>query len=226
MGFLKSKLPKAVIFDMDGLLLDSERLHQVCFETSMREMGFEPDLKIYRRCVGATGRQSSLILSKSYGSEFPVNQVKSRWSQLYRRMIQEGHLKLKPGAREVLEYLGMRGFLRALATSTSRELAEKKLSMLGLLECFDFSVTGDDVSQGKPNPEPYVKASAGLNVDAVVCWALEDSENGVRSAVGAGCQVIQIPDLIQPSEELRLLGHLVVESLDDVRDLLQTIEEH
>lgn len=222
MGGIQGKLPKGVIFDMDGLLLDSERLHQNCFEKSMRELGYEPEFAVYRQCIGATGRRSSLILSKHYGSGFPVEQLKGMWSLRYRQLIQEGHLKAKSGAYELLDYLRRKNFLCALATSTSRDLAEKKLSILNLLDYFDFSITGDDVLLGKPDPQPYLRASRGLNLDPKECWALEDSENGVRSAVSAGCQVIQIPDLIQPSDELRLLGHLVVDSLSDVMDLLRS----
>ena len=109
----------------------------------------------------------------------------------------------------------------ALATSTQGPLAETKLTLAGLHEYFVARVTGDLVRRGKPHPEPYLAAAARLGLEAHECWALEDSENGVRSAMAAGCQTIQVPDLVAPSETVRALGHDIVESLLDVLSRLE-----
>ena len=128
---------------------------------------------------------------------------------------------VKAGAVELLTYANEKDVPCGLATSTGSSLTATKLELSGLDRHFSVIVTGDDVRRGKPNPEPFVTAARRLGQHPTRCWALEDSANGVRSALAAGCQVFQVPDLVIPSTKLRRLGHEVAETLHDVLEALR-----
>lgn len=209
--------PDALIVDMDGLLIDTERVDRDAFEQACRDVGWEsPDMKTYADCIGTTGPDVEAILRKGYGPDFPWAVVRDTWRQRYIEYFQDRPADVKPGAGELLSYAAQRGIPCGVATSTQSPLAALKLGLSGLDGHFSVVVTGDDVRRGKPHPEPYVTAARRLGVCPDRCWALEDSANGVRSALAAGCQVFQVPDLVDPSPELRQLGHQIVETLHDV----------
>ena len=215
-------MPGALIFDMDGLLLDTERLFVACFEHAADSLGFVMDHDAYRDCIGTTERQSDTILMGAYGPDFPLAEVKRICRKRYDELLDGGHLNVKEGALELLEHAATEGIVCALATSTGRATAEKKLALVDLDTRFMVTVTGDDVMSGKPHPEPYRKAAGGLGLATAACWALEDSANGVRAAVAAGCQVFQVPDLVAPTDDIVALGHTIVDSLEDVAKLLRS----
>jgi len=134
----------------------------------------------------------------------------------YRRVIEESPIPLKDGAEELLRYISSIEIPIAVATSTAIDRAQKKLKSSGILDYFDFIIGGDQVTRSKPDPEIYLKAASELSSEPSKCLALEDSANGVKAAVAAGMTVVQIPDLVQPGEELLSLGHIVLRSLYDV----------
>jgi HAD superfamily hydrolase (TIGR01509 family) len=138
----------------------------------------------------------------------------------YEAQVLAEPVPVKAGAVAVLECLRERQIPIALATSTQAPIAARKLELAGLDGYFEIAVTGDQTSRGKPDPEPYVEALRRLGQAARECWALEDSDNGVVSAHRAGMLVVQVPDLIEPADEVRALGHPVVDSLLDVLTLL------
>jgi len=212
--------PKAIVFDMDGTLIDSERLQLQCFMETTRKYGFEAREELYLQCIGATGAVARNILVDAYGPQFPLQEVLSDWRERYEELLASGELRLKEGARPLLEIAAAHGVPCALATQTRRVLTERKLRLTGVFHYFDALVTGDDVRTGKPDPEHYVVAAAKLAVSPAACWALEDSENGVRSAIGAGCEVYQIPDLVPVSESVTHLGQTILNSLDEVAEIL------
>ncbi len=214
-------VPKAIVFDMDGTLIDSERLQLQCFMETTRKYGFEAREELYLQCIGATGAVARNILVDAYGPQFPLQEVLSDWRERYDELLASGELRLKEGARPLLETATTHGIPCALATQTRRVLAERKLRLTGVLNYFEALVTGDDVRRGKPDPEHYMIAVAKLGVIPRECWALEDSENGVRSALGAGCVVFQIPDLAPVSAPLTTLGQTILNSLVDVADILE-----
>lgn len=215
------RFPDALIFDMDGLLLDTERVDRAAFEAACRDAGYpSPDMSVYADCIGTTGRKVEAILRKGYGSGFPWEAVHKNWRQRYRERLENQPADVKPGAIEILSHAERSGIPCGLATSTHSRLAALELARAGLDGYFSVVVTGDSVRRGKPDPEPYVTAAQRLGACAGRCWALEDSANGVRSAMAAGCQVFQVPDLVEPSPELRSLGHEVVETLHDVLAVL------
>lgn len=214
--------PEALVFDMDGLLLDTERIARDSFEAACREAGWpSPDRAVYARCIGGTGADEGAILRAGYGPDFPWEAVRDRWRRRYRDHVEHRAVPVKPGALELLSYCKDGGIPCALATSTRAELARTKLSLAGLDGYFAVRVTGDMVRRGKPDPEPYLSAAGRLGIRPQRCWALEDSANGVRSACAAGCEVFQVPDLVGPPPELRRLGHTVLESLYDAIDELR-----
>lgn len=212
--------PAGVLCDMDGLLLDSERLARDAFVRACTEIGWEADLSVYHRCIGSTHETTEEILTDHFGPEFPYKRLDARWSDLYHARLAQGPVPVKTGARELLEQLHARSTPVALVTSTRRSTALSKLEASGLLGYFDALVCGGESERGKPHPHPYLAAADRLGLATLSCWALEDSENGVRSALEAGCTVFQVPDLVQPGDQLRRLGHTVVESLLDVLQLL------
>lgn len=208
--------PAGVIFDMDGLLLDSERLARDAFLQACEQWGWEADMLAYIRCIGSTYEATQHILLEAHGSDFPYADIERSWSDIYHDRIHACPVPLKPGAIALLDHLRADEIPLALATSTRRPTAEVKLEQAGLAGYFFHTVCGDETPRGKPYPDPYLAAATGLQLKPERCWALEDSENGVRAALAAGCAVIQVPDLVIPDAEVRALGHVIESSLLDV----------
>jgi HAD superfamily hydrolase (TIGR01509 family) len=215
------KRPRGVVFDMDGLLLDSERLARDTFFASCRLHGFEPEPSVYLRCIGTRGDRTREILIEGYGATFPLEAVMTEWATRYDGHVLTRPVDAKPGARALLERLAALGLPLALATSTRTDIALRKLTLAGFADFFGHVVGGDQVRHPKPDPEPYREAARRLGLPVGDCWAIEDSENGVRSAHAAGMTVVQVPDLIAPTDALKALGHRIVPTLGDVVVLLR-----
>lgn len=212
---------KAVIFDMDGLLLDTERIALETFVAACRENTFEPDISVYYRCIGTTSVRTKEILTEGYGTDFPYEVVTTRWREKYNQEVFEKAVPLKPGVLELLCFLKENQVRRAVVTSTRQAAAVKTLRKAGILNYFDFVLGGDQIADGKPHPAIYQKACRKLALPPGSCLALEDSDNGVRSASASGLQVIQVKDLLEPEAEVRALGYLLVNSLTEVQTWLK-----
>ena len=213
--------PEAVVFDMDGLLLDTERIVLDGFLHACRVHEVPPNPDAYHRCIGTTVERTRELLIENHGPDFPYDAIVASWNDYCDEHLVRRPPPLKPGAREVLERVRRLAIPCALATSTWDPEASDRLASVGLDRFFTAKVTGDRVSKGKPDPEPYQTATDLLGVDPTHAWALEDSAHGVRSALGAGLRVFQIPDLVPPDPSTLALGHTVLDSLFDVDDLLR-----
>lgn len=212
--------PAGVVFDMDGLLLDSERLAREAFQEACQSMGVCVDSGVYGRCIGTTREATAVILTEALASEDDYRELDRRWETLYQVRVGGSPVPVKAGAHELLNALAGYRIPCALATSTARPLATGKLERAGLISYFSCLICGDETVRGKPHPDPYLAAVAALGTPATSSWALEDSENGVRAAHAAGLRVFQIPDLVTPSEALLGLGHRVAVDLLEVLDEL------
>lgn len=217
---MKAFRPQAVVFDMDGLLLETERLAMATFLDACRLHGYEPDPAVYLRCVGTREERTREILREGYGAAFPIDAVTQSWWAQYHEHVLHRPVDAKPGARSLLERLAVLRVPLAVATSTGTELAIRKLTLAGFAPFFRHVVGGDQVQRAKPDPEPYREAARRLGAPVHVCWAIEDSENGVRAAHAAGLFVVQVPDLVPPSAALRALNHPIFASLTDVEHML------
>jgi HAD superfamily hydrolase (TIGR01509 family) len=212
--------PEALVLDMDGLLLDTERIALETFELACRANNFGVDREVYFQCIGSNGAGTRAILLRALGNGFPYDRISKDWAARYHERVMTKPVDLKAGAIELLELVQRLGLPVALATSTRTELANTKLRLAGLDRFFAAVIGGDAVTHGKPHPEPYLAATRLLGRSPSACWAVEDSDAGVRAAHGAGLFVLQVPDLVQPSAAVRSLGHAVVDSLHDVSRLL------
>ncbi|NKB97025.1 MAG: HAD-IA family hydrolase [Pseudomonadales bacterium] len=217
-----SLVPRGVIFDLDGTILESEKLARHCFLAACADVGFpDIDVQVYNRCVGTTSARTAEIMRAGFGSEFPFDKMSTRWSEIYGEEISNNPVPVKEGIRDLLARFSDLHVPMAVATSSRRPTVETKLAMSGLSHYFEFYVCGGEADEGKPHPAPYLKALKQLELMAVDCWALEDSDNGVRSAVSAGLLVYQIPDEIEPSDEVRNFGHEILLSAMDLVKRLQ-----
>ena len=203
---------QAVVFDMDGLLLDTERLALAAFELTCTHFSLGDQRAVFNRCVGTSHVRGTEVLHEGLGHRVDAGAFRQVWDERYAE-ITTRPIPLKAGVRDMLATLSRRGIPAAVATSTRTAQAQRHLRHTGILESFAVVIGGDQVERGKPYPDIYLKAVETLGASAEACLALEDSENGVRAAVAAGLRVIQIPDLIQPSSDLLALGHQVRESL-------------
>ncbi len=215
--------PAAVVFDMDGLLFDSERIARDGFLEACRDHGVEPDPDLFRRCLGTNEAHTRGLLVEAYGAEFPLEAMMTTWDLYCETHLVRRPPPMKPGAITLLATLRRHAIPCALATSTDRAKASAMLEAAGLGERFPIRVCGDEVVRSKPDPEIYGIAVARLAAEPQQCWALEDSANGVRAAVAAGLEVIQIPDLVPPEPEIRALGHQILRSLHEVDERLRRL---
>ncbi|WP_417432053.1 HAD family hydrolase [Kiloniella sp.] len=207
----------AVVFDMDGLLIDSEAIYLRSSVDAAKALGFHLSDDLYKSVVGLPMKAGESIIRKGMGSGFPFDEFNSKMHELLEIEFAR-QVPLKAGVEELLAHLAERDLPIAVATSTSRKRAESHLEHAGVRSYFSTIVTSDDVSRGKPDPEPYLLATKGLGVSPQSCLALEDSHNGVRSAHRAGLQTIMIPDMLAPTDEISELCIAVMESLHKVRE--------
>lgn len=207
----------AVVFDMDGTLLDTEPVfREVAFEVC-EALGFVMTHEVHIQTVGASSESTHRLLMTTYGETFPYAQFSERCgARMHERM--EASVPVKAGVHELLAELKARNIPLAVATSSRSRYALRHLGSVGIVEMFDTIVTRDDVTNPKPHPEPYLLAAARLGLAPATCLAVEDSHNGVRAAHAAGMQTIMVPDLLSPTDEIAALCAHVMESLHHLRE--------
>lgn len=207
---------KAIIFDMDGLLLDSERIALNAFTETLHHFDQEPDNELFKRCIGTNAEMSGKIIREGLQDKVDHAVFNKIWDQKYTEKTTDKPIPLKTGVTELLAQIKEIKIPAAVATSTKTHKAEHKLRNADILDVFSFIVGGDQVERSKPHPDIYLKAAEKLGANPRNCLAFEDSENGVKSAFAAGLTVVQVPDLVAPSPSLEHLGHIIVDSLLDV----------
>lgn len=210
---------RAVVFDMDGLLIDSETVVREGVRRAVADMGYAMPNSVFARMIGLPLGDSLDVLSGHFGEGFDIDRFIALERQEIEALLTEG-VALKAGVVELLDHLDVLKLPRAVATSSARESVETHLGGHHLLDRFDAVVARGDVPRHKPHPDPYLAAALALGVDAEACLALEDSHNGVRAAHAAGMMTIMVPDLLDPTEEMRAKCVHIAESLHEVQRLL------
>jgi HAD superfamily hydrolase (TIGR01509 family) len=213
--------PAAVVFDMDGLLFDTESIYERAALLAAAELGAKMDIAFFRSTIGSPWTAIRERLVDLYGPTFAVDELRAVAGRIFNELA-EADLPLKPGVLELLDLLDTLGLRRAIATSSSRETVRRHLEAHGMVDRFHHVVAHDDCERHKPEPDPFLKAAGLLSVAPSLCLALEDSHMGVRAASAAGMMTIMIPDLILATEEIRGLCTHVVDDLHAVRLLLET----
>ncbi len=211
----------AVLFDMDGVIFDSEIKVVECWKEIADKYGIEGIEEQCYECLGTTRGVSRSIMLEHYGTDFPYDIYKKEMSDLFHRRYGGGRLPKKAGAEELLEYLQLHNKKIALASSTRREVVEQELRDGGLLPYFDAVICGDMVEKSKPEPDIFLKACEVLGVEPKRAFGVEDSYNGIRSLVAANIPAIMVPDLKQPDDEIRSLATVVLPDLYAVMEYLK-----
>lgn len=220
-GGIMDRNINGAIFDMDGLMLDTEKLLVRFWKEAAAEYGYSmTDQNVFE--IRSLSRKYSVPLLKSiFGEEFPFSEVRNRRIVLMNDYIDKYGFEVKKGLYELLDYLKVNGYRTAVATATARERAENYLKKIDVYSYFDAVICGDMVTNGKPEPDIYLTASRELGLPSEECAAFEDSPNGIRSAYAAGCKVIMIPDLTQPDDNIKPLLSGLYESLDKAVDFFE-----
>ncbi|HWB48934.1 MAG TPA: HAD family phosphatase [Stellaceae bacterium] len=213
------RMPAAVVFDMDGLLFDTEALYQEAASLAAAEGGHDISSGVIDRLIGVPWLQGRLLLLEHFGESFPVEDFEAAWLRHF-WVIAEDRLTLKPGVAELLDTLDALRLPRAIATSSSHRTVHHHLAAHGLAERFHAIVGSGDYAAGKPAPDPFLKAAERLGVAPPLCLALEDSHNGVRSAAAAGMMTVMVPDLLAPTDDIRALCTTIADDLHAVRRLI------
>ncbi len=208
-----TRFPEAVIFDLDGLMLDTERIAADAWKRVGREFGIVISEEVVLDMIGRTGPDSDGILIKEFGPDFPLQSIKERRLQLTDGHFVEHGIPVKAGLVGLLDYLDDKGIKKAVATSSTRERAKMKLERSGIANRFQIVVSGDDIERGKPEPDIYLHTAHRLGVVPESCLVFEDSDAGVRAAHSAGMKVIIIPDLKLPSADVVPLAFRIEPSL-------------
>lgn len=186
----------AVIFDLDGTLVDTESVAMQGGMAALKRLGYQADTALFHSLVGLDEKAGAAILRARFGADFPWDQVGALWNAECDRLLAAQGLAVKPGVLALLDRIVALGLPRALATSSRRARAIAKLELAGLADRFDRMICFDDVTRPKPDPDPYLRAAALLGVAPADCLVFEDSDTGAQSAHGAGCTVVQVPDLL------------------------------
>lgn len=204
-----------IVFDMDGVIFDSERLGLKVWQTLADKYGLGDISAVAAQCIGRSTADTMQILDSAYGSKVSIEKLYDESRIVLQEIIAEKGLPLKSGAREILEFLKAVGVKVGLASSTSYRGVVSNLKMSGLLDCFEVIVGGDMIEHSKPEPEIYLLACEKLGVNPEKTYAVEDSKNGIISAFRAKMMPILVPDMIEPTEEMLSMSAAKFDTLTD-----------
>ncbi len=212
----------AVIFDMDGLMFDTERIRLEAWQMVARQEGYAIPEHLLIECIGLKTTDSEQLLNTALGGTgFDYRRARAFRGPYIEQIVAATGVPIKPGLDEMLDTVDSLGLARGVATSTLREEAIGLLTDTGLIGRFDAVVCGDEVHNGKPAPDIFWAIAERLDADPRRCLVLEDSENGIRGAAAAGCAAIVIPDIKPPTDEVLAIAHMRLDSLSEAARYLR-----
>lgn len=212
---------KAVIFDMDGLMFDTERLAAQFLIQAGMEKGLLIGEEFLSRIRGGSKEEAENWFHKCYGTSYDYWEIRNRKTTLLRAYLDTHEIPVKKGLTELLDYLGTHKYKVILATSTQKSYTKQYLLSAGVRDCFDDLICGDMVSRYKPDPEIFLKAAEKAGAQPFECVVLEDSLNGIEAAVRGGFFAVMVPDISRPSKELQEKLAAECENLLEVIDYLE-----
>lgn len=210
----------AVVFDMDGVIFDSEREVLRCWVELADKYGVSHVEETVYACIGTNKQRTREIVLETYGKDFPYEAYNADASALFHKRFDGGRLPMKPGVRSLLDWLQKENKKIALASSTRSEVVRRELREADLLTYFDAVIGGDMVSRSKPEPDIFLEACRAVGAEPVRCFAIEDSYNGIRAAYAGGLRPIMVPDLLPANDEMRSLAETIEDNLEEVRRFL------
>lgn len=214
---------KAIIFDMDGLMIDSERVTFECYQEILKGMNLTMDEEFYKTLLGKPLKGIYQRFYDVYGNDFPIEDVIKDVHALMAKRFETEGVPIKTGLKSLLEYLKENNYKTIVATSSNRDRVDTILSQAQITNYFDDSICGDEVTKGKPNPEVFLKScqKLGVNVDEAI--VLEDSEAGIQASYDAGIKVICIPDMKYPEKQYEEKTFKILKDLNDVTEYLKSL---
>ena len=211
----------AIIFDMDGVLIDSERISFKCFQEVFKEYNYKMDEKFYLKLIGRNVKSIKAIMEEEYGTDFPFDTIYKKKAKLALEITDRNGVIIKPGVHELLDYLNKENYKIAVATSTRRERALQLLEEAKIKDKVNYVICGDQVENSKPDPEIFLKAAKGLDVNPEKCIVIEDSDAGITAAHAAKMIGIHVPDMKFLDDDTKELAFKICENLIDVKNYLE-----
>lgn len=214
---------KAIIFDMDGLMIDSERVTFECYQEILKGMNLTMDEEFYKTLLGKPLKGIYQRFYDVYGNDFPIEDVIKDVHALMAKRFETEGVPIKTGLKSLLEYLKENNYKTIVATSSNRDRVDTILSQAQITDYFDDSICGDEVTKGKPNPEVFLKSCQKLDVNVDEAIVLEDSEAGIQASYDAGIKVICIPDMKYPEKQHEEKTFKILKDLNDVTEYLKSL---
>lgn len=211
---------QGIIFDMDGVLFDTEKLYERFWVEAAKQKGYSMNYSDVSAIRSTDATLAKEILQQRISPEFDYEAVKKLRIELMHAFVEENGIEIMDGVQDLLEQAQAKGYKIALASTSPLTRANHFLTKAGIIQYFDYLMTGDQVVHGKPAPEIYEKAATGIGISPVECYAVEDSFNGVRSAFNAGCRVLMVPDRDTPNEEMKEKSFRIFSSAREIIDIL------